>query len=171
MYFRKATPDDLDSIMEIVADAQHSLGSRGIDQWQDGYPTREGIERDIELGVGEVVIEDGEIAAYVCIMINGEPFYEQIEGKWLSMEDYVVVHRICVRNTFVRRGIATAILRHAAEFAVGQGVFDFKIDTHKDNTYMLDLLSKLGFQYCGVIHYLHGDRVAYERRLEGPVSR
>jgi len=169
VYFRKATRDDVGAVMEIIADAQRSLASRGVDQWQDGYPNAEDIENDVAEGVGEVVVEDGEIIAYVGLVINGEPYYEVIDGEWLTRDDHVVVHRLCVRHSHVRKGIATSIMRHAMEFAVSQGLYDLKIDTHKDNTYMLDLMAKFGFVYCGIIHFPYGDRVAYERRLEGPV--
>jgi ribosomal protein S18 acetylase RimI-like enzyme len=165
MFFRKATIDDIDSIMEIVADARQSLGSRGVDQWQDGNPTRAIIQNDIANKVGEVVMVDGVVAAYVCIMVNGEPEYANIDGKWFEESDYVVIHRICVRNSFVRRGIATAIMQHTIEFALSHGIRDVKIDTHKDNRYMLDFLEKFHFVYCGEIHYHHGDRVAYELKL------
>lgn len=165
MLFRKATVDDIDAVMEIVADAQHSLASRGIDQWQEGYPTRPVIENDVAQGVGEVVVVDDVVAAYVCLVVNGEPSYADIDGQWLDEGDYVVVHRVCVRRSHVRQGIATAIMRHAIEFALANGVCDLKIDTHKDNSYMLDLMAKFHFIYCGIIHYSHGDRVAYELRL------
>ena len=49
---RKALPEDIDSIMVIVRDAQRALAELGIDQWQDGYPTRDIILRDIDLGQG-----------------------------------------------------------------------------------------------------------------------
>lgn len=165
MLFRKAVESDIDAVMEIVADAQHSLASRGIDQWQEGYPTRPVIEDDVANGVGEVVMVDGVVAAYVCLVVNGEPSYADIDGHWLDEGDYVVVHRVCVRNSHVRRGIATAIMHHAIAFALAHGVHDLKIDTHKNNTYMLDLMAKFHFVYCGIIHYPHGDRVAYELRF------
>ena len=53
---REATYDDVDAIMEVVAEAQLSLRELGIDQWQDGYPSRDVILRDVELGVGHVLL-------------------------------------------------------------------------------------------------------------------
>ena len=165
--FRHANFNDLDSIMEIVHDAQRSLGSRGIDQWQNGYPTRESIEHDIENKHGYVIEIDGDVEAYAAIIVNGEPEYEHLVGKWQSepSNDYIVVHRICVRNSRTRQGLASDLLRHAARIAILQDIHSFKIDTHKDNQYMLNLLQKFGFGYCGEIHYEHGDRVAFEKLI------
>lgn len=163
--FRKATSNDVDSIMEIVADAQRSLGDRGIDQWQDGYPQRDRIKDDIRDGIGWICELQGDIAGYAAIVINGEPEYENLEGEWLSTGNYVVVHRICVRKKFVRHGVASALLRHAAKEAILQDVHSFKIDTHEKNQYMLNLLEKFGFTYCGIVSYEHGKRVAFEKLL------
>ena len=51
---RRATIQDVDAIMAIVRGAQQALAELGIDQWQDGYPSRAVIETDIENGVGYV---------------------------------------------------------------------------------------------------------------------
>jgi RimJ/RimL family protein N-acetyltransferase len=40
---------------------------------------------------------------------------------------------------------------------------NIRIDTHRDNTIMQHLLSKYGFQYCGIIYLANGDeRLAYQ---------
>ena len=39
-----------------------------------------------------------------------------------------------------------------------------RIDTHEDNVVMQNLLKKLGFKFCGIIHLKNGDkRLAYEK--------
>lgn len=162
---RKAATEDLEDILEIVEDAQQSLKSRGIDQWQNGYPNRESILADIRKNVGVVAICNNEIAAYAAIIINGEPEYENLDGKWLSNQDYVVIHRICVRKTRTHQGFASILMQEAEEIALQNNVHSFKIDTHKDNGYMLNLLKKKGFTYCGEIHYQHGERIAFEKLL------
>lgn len=162
---RLATPNDIESLLEIVGDAQQSLKNRGIDQWQNGYPNRESILSDISKGIGFVVLRQDEIAAYAAIIINGEPEYQHLDGKWLSEKDYVVIHRICVRKTYTRQGLATHLMHKAEETALSQNIHSFKIDTHKDNHYMIGLLEKEGFTYCGEIHYPHGERIAFEKLL------
>ena len=162
--FRKAAYEDVDAIMEVVHDAQQSLGSRGIDQWQNGYPNREAILSDINKGVGVALVQNETVTAYAAIIVNGEPEYKNlVGGSWLSNDDYIVVHRICVRSDFVRKGLASAVMQYAIDFAKAKGIYSFKIDTHADNQYMLNLLKKFGFTYCGEIHYEHGDRVAFEK--------
>ena len=56
-------------------------------------------------------------------------------------------------------------MKKAEETALQHNVHSFKIDTHKDNHFMIQLLEKEGFTYCGEIHYTHGDRIAFEKLL------
>ncbi|MDU2111026.1 MAG: hypothetical protein E7E92_00735, partial [Clostridiales bacterium] len=45
MEFRKSTKSDVTKIMEIVKQAQEYFKSQGIDQWQNGYPNEEVINK------------------------------------------------------------------------------------------------------------------------------
>ena len=39
-----------------------------------------------------------------------------------------------------------------------------RIDTHEDNYVMQNMLKKLGYTYCGIIHLENGDpRLAYQK--------
>ncbi len=49
---RRAEPDDVPGVMQIVAQAQRYLRESGVDQWQDGYPREEVLYGDIELRPG-----------------------------------------------------------------------------------------------------------------------
>ena len=78
---RQANNNDIESILEIVHDAQLALRDLGIDQWQDGYPGREVIESDIAKHVGWVYIHDDVVVGYAAIIFDGEEAYNQIDIK------------------------------------------------------------------------------------------
>lgn len=162
---RKATPEDITQIMSIIRSAQEALRELGIDQWQDGYPTSESIQEDIDLGVGYVACTEGKIIGYAAIVLTGEPAYLQIENEWLYGKEYVVVHRLCVDREYRRSGIALKLMKHAADIARTAQHNAFRIDTHRGNIRMLAMLSKLGFREAGTILYDSGERVAYELDL------
>lgn len=163
--FCAATRQDLDDIMGVVADAQQSLRDRGVDQWQNGYPERKVIMEDILQQVGVVVRVDGKIAAYVSIVYSGESAYDVLDGRWSCDCPYVVIHRLCVRKGYERQGIAAALMFYAEERSRDRGVFYARIDTHPDNAYMCTLLKKFEYHYCGVVHYDHGDRIAFDKKI------
>lgn len=163
---RRATIEDIPQIMGIVADAQLSLRELGIDQWQDGYPTVDVIEGDIASEVGYVYSVDNNIVGYAAIVLDGEEAYSQIkESEWNTTNDYVVVHRICVRRGYTKAGVAMALMDYASQMAVEQGCTGFRIDTHRGNIRMLAMLEKRGFKYVGIIYYDSGERLAYDLKL------
>ena len=166
--FRKGAESDLERIMELVADAQNWFRREEIDQWQDGYPTREIILSDILGGENCVVEHNGVVVATFVASFAGEPTYAEIKGKgWLNENSYAVVHRIAVADECRRKGIAREILHYAEELSVEQGIADIRIDTHRDNRAMRSLLKKLGYTHCGRITLTSGAfREAYHKELK-----
>ena len=164
---RHAHERDIAQIMDIVRSAQEALAELGIDQWQDGYPTREVIAEDIARGVGYVATgSNGAVEGYAAIILDGESAYAQLSDKeWHTPDRYVVTHRICVAAKSRRRGIAQELLKYGEELALANDIKAARIDTHRGNIRMLALLRRLGFEQCGVIHYDSGERVAYDKNL------
>ena len=76
-----------------------------------------------------------------------------------------MVHPLAVADEMERRGVAGEFLRLVGMLALGRGVEAFRVDTNFDNRYMLRLLEKTGFRYCGKIWYDSGDRLAFEKWL------
>lgn len=164
MLIRRARIEDISSILSIVRSAQLSLYELGIDQWQDGYPSREAIEYDIANGVGYVACQDdGAIVGYEAVVLSGEDAYKQLPDEaWHTSDRYVVVHRLCVLRECCRRGIAIGLMRFAAEHALEHDIHDFRIDTHRGNVRMLAMMQRLGFEHCGRIRYESGEREAFD---------
>ena len=155
--FRKGESRDLERVMELVADAQNWFRKQNIDQWQDGYPTRELISSDIECGNNYTIEYNGVIVATAVISFAGEPTYLAIKGKgWLNDKPYAVVHRIMVADEMRRKGIAKEILHFTEELCAERNIGNIRIDTHRDNRAMLSLLKKLGYKRCGTIKLTSG---------------
>ena len=162
-------------------------GRWGSLQWQDGYPARADIDNDIARGYGYVFEKSGTAEepaaagtpqkcdkgrasgaaiAYGAVVFDGEPAYGAIDGAWLTGGDYVVLHRLAVADgeKGPRRGGGV----HAPHRSAGPrtGVGSFRVDTNFDNRYMLRMLERLGFAYCGKIVYGSGERLAFEKPFE-----
>ena len=96
---RRARPEELGQIMEIVADAaafMHANGNPG--QWRDGYPGRERIAADIAGGYSHAAIDaTGTMVATFCFMPSPEPNYATIrDGAWQDGSPYHVIHRLAL---------------------------------------------------------------------------
>lgn len=162
---RMAREGDAGRIMELIDQAKGFLKSRGVDQWQKGYPDASAIEGDIRDGNGYVLTDGDRVVGYACISFDGEECYDGLKGEWLSIQPYAVVHRMAIDDTHKGRGLAKAMLHYAEELCVGKGVHSIKIDTDADNAIMKHILAKNGFTYCGVIRFDNSDKVAYEKLI------
>lgn len=167
MKLRKSTTLDIDPIMSIIGQAQRFLKEIGIDQWQNNYPNIETIESDIENGYSYVLIKDSVIIGTVAVSFDGEKTYDTIyDGKWISNGPYAVVHRMAVNDNFRGKGIGRIIIQNIENMALDNNVKSIKIDTHRGNLPMQNMLKNCGFQYCGIIYLEDGnERLAFEKTL------
>ena len=163
--FRKAGTKDLPAIWEILKGAIKRRKRDGSNQWQDGYPNPTVVKNDIDQSNGYVLAVGETIAAYCAILINDEPAYADIQGKWLTDGDFVVYHRVAVADKYLGQGLAQQLLKHVETFARQQHIFSIRADTNFDNPGMLRLFDKLGYQYCGEVTFRGTPRKAFEKVL------
>lgn len=163
--FRQATQDDTDKIWEILQQAIERRRLDGSQQWQNGYPNPEVIKNDIEQNQGFVLSIDDKIAVYGALIFNDEPAYDDIDGKWLSNGDFLVIHRVAVDERFHGKGLVKTFFEKTEDFAKQNKVFSVKVDTNFDNAAMLHILKKLGYTYCGEVYLAGGVRKAFEKLL------
>ena len=164
MILRPTKIEDISRVIDIINQAKTYFKNNDIDQWQDGYPNEETIEKDIENNEAYVLEEDGVILGTFMVTIHGEPAYNRIEGKWILNCPYICVHRIAVDNEYKGKGLASTILNQVV--AMYPDYHSVRMDTHHDNLSMQSFLTKYGFKYCGEITLKSGAlRRAYEKRI------
>jgi GNAT superfamily N-acetyltransferase len=164
--FRKATLSEIDSIWDILKQAILRRKIDGSNQWQDGYPNLKVLENDITIGNGFVLVDTNEIVGYCAILINDEPEYERIIGKWITNSDFVVYHRVAIAQEHLGKGYAKTMMRFIEEFATEKGISSIKVDTNFDNLAMLKLLSDFEYEYCGEVYFRGSPRKAFEKVLK-----
>ena len=160
MVIRKSESANIDEIMQIILDARASIGRLGIDQWQYGYPTRDIVIEDIELG-RSYVVEDGEVLGTFALIDDGEPTYDKIyRGEWLTEgNNYVAFHRIALAGKARGTGLASKIIEFIADYAKENGDIAF-----------LDLQQVSPF--CDIdIMALFGSKISYIKNLINGIHR
>lgn len=167
MNLRKAIFTEIPAIWEILQQAIQQRKQDGSDQWQNGYPNEQVVQNDISNGYGYVLVYNNIIIAYVAIIFGIEPAYNDINGKWLTNGDYLVVHRVATSNTVKRKGVATHLFRMIEDMCVKEKVYSIKVDTNFDNVPMLKIFNKLGYVYCGEVLLMGAPRKAYEKVISG----
>ena len=175
---RQAMAGDIDAVMEIIAEARGTIAALGIDQWQDGYPQREIIEKDVSEGVSYCIenTENGEILATFGVFEAGDPLYDKIfDGAWRTGDSlsvlkdgvsYTAIHRVAISVKSRGQGLSTAMIDFVANKAKSIGKKSLRIDTHEGNVVMRRMLEKHSFVHCGTIYLENNEaRVAYEKLL------
>ena len=147
-------------IMKVMDAAKGIMRQSGnMHQWGEGYPSEAVITADMERDGGFVIEDDGCIVGYFAFLPSPEPTYAKIyEGRWINdTQPYHVIHRIASYPD--AHGIFSSIM----EFCFSHDT-NIRIDTHHDNKIMQHNILKHGFNYCGIIYLLSGDkRLAYQR--------
>lgn len=168
MEFRQANISDLDQIVEIIELSKKYLKETKVDQWQDGYPAKEDLRRDIESGNSYVLTNKDEIVATTVISLDGESTYNSIfNGEWITNEEYIVMHRVAVHDKYKGKGIFKELIKEAENLALNKGIFSIKIDTHRDNISMQKAVLKNDFKKCGIIYLEDGsERIAFEKVMK-----
>jgi GNAT superfamily N-acetyltransferase len=164
--FRKATLNETPQIWEILKDAIARRKRDGSDQWQNGYPSVTSIEMDIAKDTAYVLIDGDTIIGYCAVLVNDEPEYANIKGKWLTNGDFVVYHRVAISENYLGRGLAQKMLRCIEDIAIAKNIKSIKADTNYDNIGMLRIFEKLGYAYCGEVTFRGSSRKAFEKVLE-----
>ena len=170
MEIKRTNREDIDTLMPIFEEARKTIASLGIDQWQNGYPSRQVIQEDVKLMQSYFVTSDGETVGTFALIEDGEPTYDRIfDGAWLSgdkKDTYFAIHRVAISVKCRGKGISTQIIDYCAEKARKSGKISLRIDTHEGNIVMRKMLEKHGFICCGKIFLSDGEpRVAYEKML------
>lgn len=165
MIFRKAIESDIIHIMKIIKQAQDYFKENGIDQWQNNYPNTDTINIDIKNEYAYVLEDNGQIVGTVALSFEGEKTYDIIyDGQWLSNDEYAVIHRMAVDNSYKGKGISALIIKYIEDICISKGVHSIKIDTHDKNLSMQRVIEKNNFKYCGIIYVDDKSRrIAFEK--------
>ena len=128
----------------------------------DKFPPEEKVLRDIEVGTGYVIEDEGELCGVFAFIIGPDPTYALIEdGAWINdTDEYGTIHRIATNGK--KPGIVDACINFCSS-----KINNLRIDTHQNNKAMLHLIQSRGFQRCGII-YTSDDgtpRIAFQRYI------
>lgn len=158
LYIRKSKVEDIKRLMKIYEQAIAFMRRCGnMNQWNNGYPNESVIINDINSGVSYSVFQGDKIVGVFSMIPGADPTYKEIDGAWINNDKpYVTIHRIA------SDGSCKGVGRIAFDFAK-QYSDSVRIDTHKDNTKMQELMASNEFKYCGIINLQSGaPRLAYQ---------
>lgn len=160
MNIRQTRQEDLAEVMAMYELCTQIHARTWQRQSMDQWISFRGIDLQRDQGQPRFVCENeqGELVGTFCYIEGIDPTYLKIyEGEWLNDEPYAVIHRMASNGK--QKGISTECLKWA--FAHCDNI---RIDTHRDNIVMQNLLKKHGFKQCGIIYISNGtERIAFHK--------
>lgn len=152
--FRKATKEDIDSIVNIYMDV-HTMEEKGITStgWQRGvYPTRDtvlsAIDRDDMFVIED---EDGICACGVINKIQVD-VYEGAEWEYdASPNEVTVLHTLAVSPSSWKKGYGRLFVKCYEEYAINTNSPYLRMDTNETNLRARAMYKKLGYREIGTV--------------------
>lgn len=167
MELRLAREDDKKIILEIYDDGSKKLKSLGLDQWQgQDKPNLDNFKELIDNKNIFVLEDHGKVVSTVIIYDFDIDYEKNLDGTWQSSRPYVALHRIGTLERESKKGYGRKIIELAEAYARENSFKSVRIDTHRGNKIMRELLKSLNYKYVGLV-YLSGknERLAFEKEL------
>lgn len=156
---RKATINDLDSIMKIVGKIITEMATYNNFQWDENYPQARDFVADIEKEELFVSVRENEVVGFICINRDEPNEYEGLQ--WSSTEEALVIHRMGVSSDYRHAGIGTELVGLADELATISDVKYLRTDTYSLNTKVQRLFQKCDYTFVGEMNFLGKEKPFY----------
>jgi ribosomal protein S18 acetylase RimI-like enzyme len=163
---RLADPSDLAPLLALLRDCVSEMQARGLDQWDDVYPTSATLLGDIQTGTLYLASRAGATPLLGALTLNQRQDPEYADVAWaIAVEPIAVVHRLMVHPAAQRGGLGRFLMRFAEREAHRLGCRAIRLDTMDANTRALALYRALGYRQAGGVRFRKGAFTCFERRL------
>ncbi len=167
---RRATRDDITTVLELHEEASGWLASMGTDQWQPnaaGKRTRDSVRARIEQNIAEgtcwLACIGQEVVGTITVDSYADPeFWAEDDNP----RDAVYVHRMIVRRRESGRGIGRVLLSVAEHLARQAGRRWVRLDAWSTNKRLHEYYRRLGFEHVRTLRYSHrGSGALFQRAV------
>ena len=156
MDIRPAHPDEIDVVLELLADASAWLRARGVEKWPDRFE-RDWVMPAIERGETWLAERDGEITGTLVVQWDDPTF-------WAGYPmDAAYLHRLAVR----RHGEALGenLLHWAERRVAGAGKPFLRLDCVAWNEPLRAYYERAGYRHVGDVAIGPYVQARYEKRV------
>jgi len=127
---RQATPDDIDSVMEILGESARWLSSKGLSQWSNWYEGREKVAKQVDAKHVWLLFEDDQLAGTVTIDPIGDADFWTPDQL---AEPAVYVSKLAIRRSHAGRELGQFMLDWAGDYARRHGYSIVRLDAWRTN--------------------------------------
>jgi ribosomal protein S18 acetylase RimI-like enzyme len=163
MRIRLACQEELEALHGIVRDATRHMDEQGILQWDEIYPNKEILSKDVEKQEMHIIELEGRVAGF--IVINEDQSPEYAATNWEYPGRALVVHRLTIDPVCQRRGLAKRLMGFAEEAAAVKGYNCIRLDAFTRNPAAFTLYENRGYRRAGKVHFRKGQFYCYEKEI------
>jgi len=161
---KKLSKDYLFDAFSIIESVVSKMNNESIFQWDEHYPTREIIEKDIDDGYAFGFFHLKELRGYIVLNEEYSPEYNSLEWKDKNGTS-LIIHRLSIKADCQGQGIAKQMMIFAEEYAKRNNYTSIKLDAFLHNKAALSLYENLGYTEVGTVTFRKGEFNCYEKVL------
>lgn len=160
MKIRFASINDIDQIIKLLEDCKYDLERKGINQWDDVYPSIDIFLKDIENHSLYMIEEEQKCIA--IISFDEEQPLEYQKLNWNSTTGKVLtIHRLTVHPDKQKKGLGRLLMSFAEKYASENGYNSIRLDAYNGNTTALNFYTNLGYKKIGILFFPRRDLPFY----------
>ncbi|WP_040279500.1 GNAT family N-acetyltransferase [Psychroserpens damuponensis] len=149
---RKATPKDIEAILEITKACAKHMITNNIFQWNAHYPNKEAFKNDIDRQELYVLELKNTIVGCVVISTHMDNEYQPI--TWLTPNtNNIYIHRLAIHPKHQRQGFAQKLMNYAETYSKNNHYTSVRLDTFSQNHRNQKFYEHRGYQKRGAIFF------------------
>lgn len=149
---RCAQPQDLYSIKRLIEACARALQELGIHQWNEHYPSKPRLEKDIQQKDLFVLEKEEEIVGLIVLT----PFMDEeyFPVSWLTRnQNNLYIHRLAVQPNLWGKGYARKLMDFAESYAWQREFASVRLDTFSKNLRNQRFYEARGYQKLEDIYF------------------
>ena len=163
MVIRPSKLEELPLLLTMVRQAVKHMEDQGIHQWDEIYPNKEVLARDLQERTVHVAEISGEIGGFIVLNEIQSPEYQNV--CWRNQGRILVVHRLTIAPIYQRRGLASFLMGFAENKAAAEGFDGIRLDSFIENRPACRLYEKRGYRPAGIVHLRKGEFYCFEKAI------
>lgn len=147
-----ASLNDLNEIHKLTQSCAKNLIESSIFQWNEQYPSKEVLKKDIELLQLFKLEINNQIIGIIVLTEVEDTEYKNV--KWLTKSlKNLYVHRLAVHPKFQRKGFAKQLMEFAENYAKNNNYESVRLDTFSKNSRNLKFYEARNYKKLEAIYF------------------
>jgi ribosomal protein S18 acetylase RimI-like enzyme len=152
MKIKKATKEDLEELYSITKSCSKHMIEKGIFQWNEWYPSKEVLQKDIDLQQLWKLVDTNIIVGIIVLTEIEDAAYKKVQWSAKNTKN-VYIHRLAVLPDFQGKGYAQKLMNFAENYAKENKYDSIRLDTFSQNPKIQKFYEKRKYERLKSIYF------------------